>query len=327
MTKLLCACMVFILCACQQQKVEETKKEEALEKVTIVLDWTPNTNHTGIYVAKEKGYFKDAGLDVDIVQPGEDGAEITVASNKAAFGIGFQDSLIGSLVEGLPIKAIAAIVSHNTSGILSLKETGIDSPKKLEGKRYATWGLPLEQAMMKHIVEKDGGDSSKVNMIPTTVTDIVSALKTNIDAVWVFEGWDSIAAKQHGVDTNYLAFNQLNPVFDYYTPVLISNDETIKNKADMVKRFVQALSKGYTYSAEHPDDAATILLKAAPELDEKLVKESQKFLSTKYIDNGHKWGYIDSKRWNAFYQWVNEQKLLEKTLENNTGFTNAFIEN
>ena len=159
------------------------------KKLTLVLDWTPNTNHTGFYVAMEKGYYKDAGIELEIVQPPEDGAEVLVSSGKADFGISFQDTMAGALSgdNPLPIKAIAAITQHNTSGIMSRKGDGITSPKGLEGKNYATWDMPIEKAVLQNVVEKDGGDFSKVNLIPSTVTDEVSALSSKqVDAIWVY---------------------------------------------------------------------------------------------------------------------------------------------
>ena len=170
-----------------------SKKEEAgdgkLKKITFVLDWTPNTNHTGIYVAKEKGYFKEAGLDVEIVQPPEDGAEVLVGSGKAQFGISFQDTMMPAVVgdDALPIKAVAAVLQHNTSGIVSRKGEGIKRPKGLEGKKYATWNQDIEKAILKQVVEKDKGNFSKVEMISSTVTDEVSALKSKkVDAIWIY---------------------------------------------------------------------------------------------------------------------------------------------
>ena len=123
-----------------------SKEDGGLEKVTFVLDWTPNTNHTGLYVAEAKGYFEEAGLKVNIVQPPEDGAEILVASGKAQFGVSFQDSMLPALVgdDALPIEAVAAILQHNTSGINSRAGEGMDTPKGMEGKKYATWDLDLE---------------------------------------------------------------------------------------------------------------------------------------------------------------------------------------
>ena len=127
-------------------------------ELTFVLDWTPNTNHTGIYVADKLGYFEDAGLSLKIVQPPDDGATTMVSSGDAQFGVDFQDSLAGafSLSQPMPVTAVAAILQHNTSGIISLKENGINSPSKMENFNYATWGLPIEQETLRKVIEMDG---------------------------------------------------------------------------------------------------------------------------------------------------------------------------
>ena len=278
--------------ACGAQKQSDSGEK----KLKLVLDWTPNTNHTGLYVAMEKGYYKDAGIELEIVQPPEDGAEVLVASGKADFGISFQDTLAGALskADPLPIKAIAAITQHNTSGIMSRKGDGITTPKGLEGKKYATWDLPIEKAIIKNVVEKDGGDFSKVELVPSTVTDEVSALSTKqIDAVWVYYGWAGIAANVKNFEFDYFAFKDINPTFDYYTPVIITNDNMIKNDKDTVKKFLDATKKGYEFAAGNPKDAAEILRKYAPEIDQKLADASQEYLSACYIDKDVPWGYID----------------------------------
>ncbi len=320
--------MLFAGCS-QSSENKSGKKKETLKKITFVLDWTPNTNHTGIYVAKEKGYFKDAGLDVEIVQPPEDGAETLVASQKAQFCISFQDTMIPAITgdDALPIEAVAAVLQHNTSGIISRKGEGMDAPKGLEGKKYATWNLDIEKATLKQVVEDDGGDFSKVELIPSTVTDEVSALKSkSVDAIWIFYGWAGIATKVAKLDTDYFAFKDINPVFDYYTPVIVGNSKWLKENPDTAKAFLSAVKKGYEYSIENYKDAAEILCKAAPELDSKLVLESQKYMKDQYKAEVKQWGYIDSKRWNNFYNWINKNKLAESKIPENTGFTNDYLE-
>ena len=306
-----------------------SKKEEAgdgkLKKITFVLDWTPNTNHTGIYVAKEKGYFKEAGLDVEIVQPPEDGAEVLVGSGKAQFGISFQDTMMPAVVgdDALPIKAVAAVLQHNTSGIVSRKGDGIKRPKGLEGKKYATWNQDIEKAILKQVVEKDKGNFSKVNMIPSTVTDEVSALKSKkVDAIWIYYGWAGIATEVAGLDTDYFAFKDIDPVFDYYTPVIIGNSEWMKKNPETAKAFLSAAKKGYEYAIEHPKDAGDILC----ELDSKMVQASQKYMKDQYKAEVKQWGYINPERWNAFYNWISEKGLSKTKIPENTGFTNDYLE-
>lgn len=326
---LIAATVAASLSACQKQDKQAVNTEtKNLKKVTFVLDWTPNTNHTGLYVAEEKGYFKDAGLSVEIVQPPEDGAAVLVASGKAEFGMSFQDSMAPALIgeNALPITAVAAVIQHNTSGIISRKGEGMDVPKGLEGKKYATWDSPVEKAMMKDVVEADGGDFSKVEMIPSTVTDEVSALKTkSVDAIWIFYAWAGIKMEEVGLETDYFTFADINPAFDYYTPVVIAGNEFLKKDPETARAFLGALSKGYEDAVKNPEEAAEILLKAAPELDKNLVIESQKYLADKYQADVDIWGYIDPKRWNQFYYWLNENGLSNPAIPENTGFSNDYL--
>lgn len=298
-------------------------------KITFVLDWTPNTNHTGLYVAQEKGYFDEAGLEVEIVQPPEDGAEALVGTGKAQFGVSFQDTMLPAIIgdNAMPVQAVAAILQHNTSGIISRKGEGMDSPKGMEGKKYATWDLDIEKATLKQVVEADGGDFDKVELIPSTVTDEVSALESkSVDAIWIFYGWAGIATEVAGLETDYFAFKDIDPVFDYYTPVVIGNTAWMKENPNEAKAFLSALKKGYEYAVDNAEEAADILLKAAPELDETLVLESQKYMSEQYKAEVEQWGYIDPARWNAFYNWINENKLASEEIPENTGFSNDYLE-
>lgn len=326
----LSAGMLFSMTACQGTGKQEqgTDQEKELEKLTFVLDWTPNTNHTGLYVAQEKGYFAEEGLEVEIVQPPEDGADALVASGKAQVGVSFQDTMAPGVVgeNELPNTAIAAVVQHNTSGIISRKGEGMDRPKGMEGKKYATWDAPIEKAMVENVVEQDGGDFSKVELIPSTVTDEVSALKSqSVDAIWVFYAWAGIATEVAGLETDYFAFKDINPAFDYYTPVIIANNDFLEEEPDTAKAFLRALKKGYEFAIEDPDGAAQILCEASPELDAELVKASQEYLADQYQADAERWGYIDPERWNAFYTWLNENGLSETEIPENTGFSNDYL--
>ena len=318
---LLAVVVIFSLTACG-------KEDTGLEKVTFVLDWTPNTNHTGLYVAEALGYFEEAGLEVEIQQPPEDGAPVLVASGRADFGVGFQDSMAAAISgeDALPITAVAAIIQHNTSGIISNAGNGMDVPKGLEGHSYATWNGAIELATLEAVMEADGGDFSKVEMIPSTVTDEVSALKTNsVDSIWIFYGWAGVKTELEGLETDYFEFADIDPVFDYYTPVIIANNKFLEEKPETAKAFLAAVSKGYEYAIENPEEAADILCEAAPELDRELVVASQKYLASEYKAEASRWGEIDPARWNAFYQWVNEHKLTESEVPLDTAFSNDYL--
>ncbi len=315
--------------AAETAAAKETSGETGeLRKITFVLDWTPNTNHTGLYVAQAKGYFADAGLDVEIVQPPEGGAEVLVASGKAEFCVGFQDTVAPALVgdAALPIKAVAAVIQHNTSGIISRKGEGMDTPKGMEGKKYATWESPVELATLKSVVEQDGGDFSKIQLIPSNVTDEVSALRSkSVDAIWIFYGWAGVKTELEGLETDYFEFADIDPVFDYYTPVILSGTKFLEEEPETAKAFLAALKKGYEDAIADPEEAADILCEAAPELDHELVLASQKYLANEYKAEVEQWGYIDPERWNRFYRWLNENGLIEPELPDDFGFTNDYL--
>lgn len=297
------------------------------EKIRIVLDWTPNTNHTGLYVAQKKGYFAEQGLEVEIMQPPEGSTTALVGAGGADFGISFQDTLAATYASDspIPVTAIAAVIQHNTSGIISLKETGIDRPAKMAGHSYATWDIPIELAMIKKIVEDDGGKFEEIELIPNTVTDVVTALQTDIQSVWVYYAWDGIATELAGLETNYFNFADYGKELDFYTPVIVANNEFLKNKPETVKKALAAIKKGYEFAIENPDEAAQILLEAAPELDEELVKRSQQWLKDKYKAEVERWGYIDQERWDSFYNWLYENQLIEKPIPAGFGFSNDYL--
>lgn len=323
-TVVLLLLLVFTFAACGKKE----EKQESKQKITFVLDWTPNTNHTGLYVAQAKGYFEEAGLEVEIKQPPEDGAEVLIASGKADFGVSFQDTMAAALVgdDALPITAVAAVIQHNTSGIISRAGEGMNSPKGMEGHSYATWNSPIELATLEQVVKADGGDFSKVELIPSTVTDEVTALKSkSVDSIWIFYAWAGVKTELEGLETDYFEFADIDPVFDYYTPVIIANNKFLKENPETAKAFLKALSKGYEFAIENPEEAADILCKAAPELDKELVLASQKYLADRYQAEAKCWGYIDADRWNNFYKWINDNKLVEGELPLNTAFTNDYL--
>lgn len=225
----------------------------------------------------------------------------------------------------LPVTAVAALIQHNTSGIISLKGNGIETPKGMANKIYATWDMPIEKAIIKSVVEADGGDYGSIKMVPSTVTDVVTALNTDMDAIWVYYAWDGIATKVKGLETDFFAFKDINPVLDYYSPILIGNNEYIEKNKEKTEAFLKAVAKGYEYAIDNPGEAANILLKANPELDKELVQESQKWLADQYKAEVSQWGYIDQDRWDNFYFWLWEEGLIEKEIPSGFGFTNDYL--
>lgn len=304
-----------------------TKKEEA-KTVDFILDWTPNTNHTGLYVALEKGYFEDEGVKVDIKLPSEDSSSDLVINGKAPFAIYFQDSMAKKLEKGAGITAVAAIVEHNTSGIISDADANIQSPKDLVGKKYGTWNDPIELGMLETLVEAEGGDFEKVEKVPNTDANSITPIANKMfDAAWIYHGWDGIMAEKEGMESNFFYLTDFAPAFNYYSPVIIANNDYLKENPEDAKKVLRAIKKGYQYAIKHPEESADILIQHAPALEgqKDFVLASQIYLSEHYASNPDKWGEFDADRWNAFYAWAQEQGILESDLKDQ-GFSNDYLD-
>lgn len=318
--------LALTLCACG------AKEESGLTEITLCLDWTPNTNHTGFYVAQAMGYFEEAGLSVRIVQPPEDGATASCAAGQVEFAITAQDTLAAAFARENPLEvtAVAALLQHNTSGIIARAGEGMDTPAGLEGHLYSTWNSPIELAMMERVVEADGGDFANVNLIPNSIVDEAGALlEHQTDAIWVYYGWSGISARLRGLEFDYFYFKDIDPVFDYYTPVIIASNEFLEERGDTARAFLSAAARGYEYAMENPEEAAQILIDGdttgSLAGSEELVTESQRWMAEQYKAEVERWGYMDPARWNAFYSWLGENGLVETAIPEDTGFSNDYL--
>lgn len=307
------------------------QKDEKLTQITFSLDWTPNTNHTGVYAAEALGYYEEAGLDVQIVQPAENGALLMCAAGQAEFAIDAQDTMAASLDldEPLGITAVAAILQHNTSGVMSRAGDGITSAKGLEGRIYSTWDSPIELAMLRYCMEKENADFDTVKLIPNNITDEPAALNAHqTDAVWIFYGWSGINAEVNEFPIDYWDFRSIADELDYYTPVIIANNSFLENEPETAKAFLAATAKGYEYAAAHPEEAAEFLISGdtTHSLDDArdLVYASQKWLSERYIADASGWGVFEPARWNGFYTWLYSNDLTAHDLTG-IGFSNEYL--
>ncbi len=319
--------ILFLVSGCgQKTSPVATSQPKQLQKVTLILDWTPNTNHTGLYVAKDKGYYAEQGLDVEIIQPGQGTtAEQLVAAGKADFGVSYQEAVTQARATGVPLVSVAAVIQHNTSAFASLKKDNITSVKDFEGKRYGGWGSPTEEAVIKAVMQKTGADFTKTKIITLGSTDFFASIGRDADYEWIYYGWDGVQAKLQGKELNLIMVKDLDPVLDYYTPVLITNAKHATEQQDLVKKFVAATAKGYQFAIAKPQDAAGVLLKNAPELNPDLVKASQTWLSQKYQDDASQWGIQKEQVWSAYANWMFERKLIPKNIDAKEAFTNQFL--
>ena len=296
-----------------------------LQEVMLVLDWTPNTNHTGLYVARDKGYYEEEGLRVTIQMPGEAGADKMVAAGNAQFGVSYQEGVTLARIEGVPIVSIAAVIQHNTSGFAAPEAKGIKSPKDFEGKKYGGWGSPIEQATLDLLMEKDHADASTVETISIGDADFFTAVKRDIDFAWIFYAWTGVEAELRGEPIDMVYLTDYAKELDYYTPVLIANETLIAEQPELVEKFMRATAKGYQFAIDQPQEAGELLAAAEPDLDAELVIASQKWLSPRYQDDAARWGEQKLEVWRDYAEWMSRNELLSEAFDPEAAFTNAFL--
>lgn len=299
-----------------------------MRTVTLMLNWTPNTQHSGIYLALERGWYRERGIDLKIVEPAQAGVESVVAEGKADIGVSVQEAVIPAREQGLPIVSIGAIMQHNDSSYFALASDNIRRPRDFEGKTYGGYGGPLETEILNALVRCDGGDPSKVRSVEVGNVDYLPGMQQDrFDFVWVFEGWDVLRAREiERADVTSVKFSDyLNCIPDWYTPLFIASESMIKDDPQLLRDFMAATSRGYEAAAAEPQAAADALLKAAPELDRQLVERSQQYHVTKYVDPGRQWGLQDNDIWVNFERFLREAGLTSRQVDVSKAYTNDFL--
>lgn len=295
--------------------------------VRFMLDWVPNTNHTGIFVAQAKGYFEQAGLQVEIVQPGEVFAEQAVAGGGADFGISFQEQLTLARADAVPIVSIAAIIQHNTSGFASPAELGASSPGDWEGLRYGSFGSPFEEPTLRVLMECDQADFSQLEIVDIGFSDPLALLdQGQVDLAWIFQAWQGIQAEQQGIQLNTVMMSDwFGCIPDYYTPVVIANEDTLAERPQLARALLQALSSGYQFAIQDPQAAAELLLEQVPELDPQLVQASQAWLAPRYQADSPRWGEQRLAVWQEYSDWMVQHGILAESIDAQAAFTNEYL--
>lgn len=317
------------LAACSSGAATDDAGDPAASRpVTVVLDWTPNTNHSGLYLAQERGWFDDAGLDVEIVEPGETSGLQLLATGHADFAYSVAESLVPARTQGAEVVSVAAIIEHNTSSLIFEESSGISRPRDLAGKVYGSYGSDLENALVRKLVECDGGDPDEVRSAPLASSDFrIGLSEDQFDFAWVFDAWDTIRLRDlDGMDVGTIPFiEHTDCIPDWYTPLLATDAETLAADPDLVRDFLEVVARGYREAMTDPDAAAEALLAAAPELDEPLVRASAQYLATRYAADPTAWGVQTGRTWDGFVGFLTEEGLLEDGFDTDAAWTNDYL--
>lgn len=291
-----------------------------MDKLKVVLDWFPNTNHTGYLLAQKRGWFKEAGLDVEIF--GEVHGEMELHGGD--FVCGPEIAMLECRERGINLTGIAVMTQKCDSGIVSLKEAGITRPRELEGKRLTHWTPAWFHAAIRRVVEADGGDYDKINLVNLDVGDIIATLGNVADATWVYENWENQELLEAGKKINYFNLGDVDPIFDFCAPAMAASEEVLRDRPDAVRRFLKVLDRAYREVAAHPEETVMEVRDMLPaDASESLLIRSQKHLAPILLDQEGRWGRIDAQRWNRMADFLVECGVISKRTERE--FTNEYF--
>ncbi len=299
-----------------------------LRRFTVLLDWSPNTNHSGMYLAKARGWYRQAGLDVRFVEPGDSTSLQLLAAGKGDVAVSVQEEVVPARAQGLPVRSIAAIIQHNTSSLISLADDGIEEPADLQGKTYGGYGGALEEALLDKLITCDGGDPKALKRVDVGEADFRIGLERDqYDVVWVFDGWDTIRLRDiDGLDVNTIRFaDHTDCIPDWYTPLLATSDRVTRSRSADLKAFMAATARGYRTAMARPQAAADALLDAAPDLDRDLVERSARYLATRYADDPARWGRQEAEVWRSFSSFLVDAGLIDEPIDVPAAWTNAYL--
>ncbi|TSC79051.1 MAG: putative hydroxymethylpyrimidine transport system substrate-binding protein, partial [Parcubacteria group bacterium Gr01-1014_29] len=297
-------------------------------KISVALDWLPYAMHSGLYVAKERGYFANEGLEVDIHAPA-DAATIlqTVAQGRDDFGLNYQPDVLLARSEGLPVVSVAALTQHSLAALMTVEESGLKRPRDLKGKRIGHSGVPLESLLYDTILKNDGVGKGieDVQFINVGYDALTGLLAGQLDAASVYYTNQPVIAENQGRKVNIIKVTDYG-VPDYYDLVIVTNEDMIKNNPDVVERFLRAITKGYKEAATNPKDAIQLMVRAVPELDTAVANKEILLEAPIWIADNGIFGWQEESRWLSFAQWMKNGGLLTKPVDARQAFTNSFIE-
>ena len=298
----------------------------------VALDWTPNTNHTGFFVALEKGFYKELGLEVVLISPAADQYQSTPARRLAAqevdVAIAPTESIISYYTHPerpVRLKAIATLLQEDASAIVTLRSSGISRPAQLEGKVYASFQAKYEDKIVQEMVRSDGGQGALNIIYPAKLGIWNTLLSGQADASWIFTTWEGVEAEGQGIALNYFKMQEFGIPYGY-SPVLLVRQEALAAQRRLYQDFLSATKKGFTEAVAAPEEAVEILGKHVPEVQEGRIDllQSQQRINQLYGDQ-RVWGYMDMERCRSFLSWLYQKKLIETPIAAEELFSNDLL--
>jgi putative hydroxymethylpyrimidine transport system substrate-binding protein len=326
--------LLLLLSACssgtkndQKATDKNTASNKNLQKVTLMLDWYPNAVHSFLYVAQEKGYFKDQGLDVTIQMPADTNDPLKlVAANKIDMALSYQPQIVIARDQNIPVQSFAAIVRHPLNVLMVPTNGPVQSPKDLgSGKTIGYPSVPLDEAIVQTMVKTDGGDPTKIKMVDVG-WDLIPAMATKkTDAlIGGYLNHEKLLLDKEGHPMTAFSPEKYG-VPDYYELVMVAGEKALKQKPEVFKKFMAAASKGQQYVQTHPEESLDILFKhedKSSPLDKAVETKSLQILLPMMDAKDQSFGYQDPATWENISKWLLDNKVIKTNVKANDTFIN-----
>jgi len=320
-------CLIFLILSLLTLAACGDSGADSPQKVRLALDWFPNANHAGLFVALDKGYFHNEGLDVEAYTPADPTSIlVTVGAGADHFGISYQPDLLLARNAGVPVVSIAAIVQRPLNSVMTLKTSGITQPRQLKGKKVGYPGIPTNEPLLDTMLKADGLQGLQdVELVDVGFNLGAALMAKQVDAcVGCYWTYESIAMKNQGHDVNVIRAEDWGvPI--YYELILVTNEDYLKNNRDTIRKFTRAFLKGYTDAARDPQAAVDTLKRLRPEIDEAIDRPGAALLAPLWVADAPKVGHQTRSRWVDFAKWMQDNNLLNKSLDATQAYTNDFV--
>ncbi len=302
-----------------------------MHKLRIALDWTPNTNHTGFFIALEKGFYKEQDIELEIISPLTDNYAITPAkrleNGEVDFAIVPSESMLSFYTKDQPmhIRAIAALLQQDMSAIVTLKSSGIDRPSLLDSKTYASYKARYEDKIVEQMIRNDGGAGSIDVAYPAKLGIWNTLLSDEYSATWIFTNWEGVEAKNNKIELNYFRLADYGIPYGYSPVIAALETDVIANK-DIYTKFISATRNGFLFATTAIDESVAILKKYVTEHDAEAIDlvQSQRETNVAY-GTKESWGKMTTERWQDFINWLYDNKLIDERIDVSLLFTNNLI--
>lgn len=289
-----------------------TGPSDATRTVRVALDWTPNTNHTGLYVAQQEGWFREAGLDVQFLPYNNTSPDTLVASGAADVGISFQDSFTFSKAAGGDITSVMAVLQHWATQIaVKADRADIRTPADLDGKTYGGFGAAYEVPKMRAVIQDAGGRGEFSTVVLGTAA-YEALYAGEVDFTEPFVAWEGIEAQLRGQPLKTFEYTDYG-FPDAYNVLLIANSTWLREQPDTARAFVRAAQRGYQLGADDPERGAELLMAANPGAfaEPELVRRSQRMLAESYLrDPAGRIGPQTLEKWAGFSGFLVDAGVL-----------------